>query len=29
MSYQVEPTNIAGVLLLIPKVFGDDRGFFF
>lgn len=29
MPYQVEPTNIAGVLLLKPKVFGDDRGFFF
>jgi dTDP-4-dehydrorhamnose 3,5-epimerase len=26
---KVEPTPIAGVLLLEPKVFGDARGFFF
>lgn len=25
---QVEQTNLEGVLLLTPKVFGDDRGFF-
>ncbi len=29
MPYQIEATNIADVLLLTPKVFGDDRGFFF
>jgi dTDP-4-dehydrorhamnose 3,5-epimerase len=26
---QVLPTELAGVLLLEPKVFGDERGFFF
>ncbi|MEX2150253.1 MAG: dTDP-4-dehydrorhamnose 3,5-epimerase [Steroidobacteraceae bacterium] len=26
---QVIPTDLPGVLLLEPKVFGDDRGFFF
>ena len=26
---KVEHTSIAGVLILTPKVFGDDRGFFF
>ena len=26
---KVTPTRIAGVLLLEPKVFGDERGFFF
>jgi len=29
MPYQVQATNIADVLLLTPKVFGDERGFFF
>lgn len=29
MPYQVQTTNIADVLLLTPKVFGDERGFFF
>ena len=29
MPYQVQVTNIADVLLLTPKVFGDERGFFF
>ena len=24
----VTPTAIAGVLILEPRVFGDDRGFF-
>ena len=29
MSYeQVTPTNLADVLLLEPKVFSDERGFF-
>ena len=29
MSYeQVNPTNLADVLLLEPKVFSDQRGFF-
>ena len=29
MSYErVTPTNLAGVLLLEPKVFSDERGFF-
>jgi len=25
----VEPTPIAGLAVVVPKVFGDDRGFFF
>lgn len=29
MPYDVTPTRIADVLLLTPKVFGDERGFFF
>ena len=29
MPYQVQATNLADVLLLTPKVFGDERGFFF
>jgi dTDP-4-dehydrorhamnose 3,5-epimerase len=29
MPYTVIPTAIPDVLLLEPKVFGDDRGFFF
>jgi len=29
MPYQVENTNLNGVLLLTPKVFKDQRGFFF
>jgi dTDP-4-dehydrorhamnose 3,5-epimerase len=29
MPYQVTQTPLAGVLVLEPKVFGDDRGFFF
>ena len=29
MPYQVESTNIADVLLLTPKIWGDERGFFF
>ena len=29
MPYEVQPTNIADVMLLTPKVFGDERGFFF
>lgn len=29
MSYTVLQTNLPGVLILEPKVFGDDRGFFF
>ena len=29
MPYAVTPTNIPEVLILEPKVFGDDRGFFF
>jgi len=29
MPYQVTPTQIPDVLLLTPKVFGDERGFFF
>lgn len=29
MPYQVTTTPIADVLLLEPKVFGDERGFFF
>lgn len=29
MPYDVQATNIADVLVLTPKVFGDERGFFF
>lgn len=29
MSYTVTPTVLPEVLILEPKVFGDDRGFFF
>ena len=29
MPYQVTATSIEGVLILEPKVFGDERGFFF
>jgi dTDP-4-dehydrorhamnose 3,5-epimerase len=29
MPYQVTTTPLPGVLVLEPKVFGDDRGFFF
>jgi dTDP-4-dehydrorhamnose 3,5-epimerase len=29
MPYQVIQTPLAGVLVLEPKVFGDERGFFF
>ena len=29
MSYTITPTNLPDVLILEPKVFGDDRGFFF
>ena len=29
MPYQVKHTPIEGVLVLEPKVFGDERGFFF
>ncbi|MCD8503861.1 MAG: dTDP-4-dehydrorhamnose 3,5-epimerase [Burkholderiaceae bacterium] len=29
MPYQIQRTNITDVLLLTPKVFGDERGFFF
>ncbi|WP_334136010.1 dTDP-4-dehydrorhamnose 3,5-epimerase, partial [Tepidimonas sp.] len=29
MPYTVTPTAIADVLILQPKVFGDERGFFF
>ena len=29
MPYHVQSTAIADVLLLTPKVFGDERGFFF
>lgn len=29
MPYHVQTTPIADVLLLTPKVYGDDRGFFF
>lgn len=29
MPYKVTPTAIPEVLILEPKVFGDDRGFFF
>ena len=29
MPYIVTPTSLPEVLILEPKVFGDDRGFFF
>lgn len=29
MPYDIIPTNLPEVLILEPKVFGDDRGFFF
>ncbi len=29
MSIQVTPTSIPDILIIEPKVFGDDRGFFF
>jgi dTDP-4-dehydrorhamnose 3,5-epimerase len=29
MPYTVTPTALPGVLILEPKVFGDERGFFF
>jgi len=29
MPYTITPTNLPEVLILEPKVFGDDRGFFF
>lgn len=29
MPIQVTPTPLPGVLIIEPKVFGDDRGFFF
>jgi len=29
MPYTITPTNLLDVLILEPKVFGDDRGFFF
>ena len=29
MPYSVIPTSLSDVLVLEPKVFGDDRGFFF
>lgn len=29
MPYTATPTALQGVLILEPKVFGDDRGFFF
>ena len=29
MPYQITQTPLEGVLVLEPKVFGDDRGFFF
>lgn len=29
MPYTVTPTSLPDVLILEPKVFGDDRGFFF
>jgi dTDP-4-dehydrorhamnose 3,5-epimerase len=29
MPYSVTPTNISEVLILEPKVFGDERGFFY
>lgn len=29
MSYSVKPTNLPEVLVLEPRIFSDDRGFFF
>jgi dTDP-4-dehydrorhamnose 3,5-epimerase len=29
MPYTITPTALPEVLILEPKVFGDDRGFFF
>jgi dTDP-4-dehydrorhamnose 3,5-epimerase len=29
MAYHCTPTNLNGVFILEPQVFGDDRGFFF
>ena len=29
MPYTVTPTSLPGVLILEPRVFGDERGFFF
>ncbi|MFM2263420.1 MAG: hypothetical protein RI959_2096 [Pseudomonadota bacterium] len=29
MPYTATPTSLEGVIILEPKVFGDDRGFFF
>lgn len=29
MSYEVQETRLPGVLILTPRVFEDDRGFFF
>lgn len=29
MPYTVTPTDLPELLILEPKVFGDDRGFFF
>ena len=29
MRYRVAPTALPEVLILEPRVFGDDRGFFF
>lgn len=29
MPYTVTPTSLAGVLILEPRVFSDDRGFFY
>jgi len=29
MPYSVEPTELPDVFILTPKVFGDDRGFFY
>ena len=29
MPFTVTPTNLSSVLILEPKVFGDERGFFF
>ncbi|MFM2030016.1 MAG: hypothetical protein RL517_1208, partial [Pseudomonadota bacterium] len=29
MPYRITQTDLQGMLILEPKVFGDDRGFFF
>ncbi len=29
MQYMTEPSNLAGVVVLEPQVFGDERGFFY